>query len=122
MPSPKSTSPAFSSPALASIRGPSFGKVFSHVIEFLYEQCSLHITEKIDNSVKLGMRPNISFIRSNSSGSKPRSLAVSTVVNSRCSNLFLFFERMHKIRKKPRKAKGKRRKVLFKNKSYTINH
>src|SRR6202012_3577083 len=60
MPPPRSTSPAFSSPALASIRGPSLGRVFSQVIEFLYEQCSLHITEKIDNSVKFGVRPNIS--------------------------------------------------------------
>ena len=88
--SPRSTSPAFSSPALASIRGPSLGKVFNQVIEFLYEQCSLHITEKMDSSVKLGTRPNISFMRSNSSGSKPKSLAVSTVVNCRCSNVILF--------------------------------
>src|ERR1700761_3334813 len=100
MPSPRSTKPALSSPALASIRGPSLGRVLSQVIEFLYEQCSLHITAKIDSSVKLGTRPNISFMRSNSSGSKPKSLAVSTVVNSWCSNVVLFDERKHKIRKK----------------------
>src|ERR1700712_3910802 len=55
IPSPRSTKPAFSSPALASIRGPSLGRVFNQVIEFLYEQCSLHITENIDSSVKLGV-------------------------------------------------------------------
>ena len=44
-PSPMSTMPAFSSPAFTSMCGPSLGKVLSHLMEFLYEQCSLHITE-----------------------------------------------------------------------------
>src|SRR5476649_724456 len=107
MPSPKSTNPAFSSPALASIRGLSFGKVFSHVMEFLYEQCSLHITEKIESSVKLGTRPNISFIRSNSSGSRPRSLAVWVVVRSCCSNFICFLSGCPKLGKRAGMRKEK---------------
>src|SRR6185437_6227373 len=110
-PPPKSTRPAFSSPAFASIRGLSLGRVFNQVMEFLYEQCSLHITAKIESSVKLGARPSISFIRSNSSGSKPKSLAVSTVVNSWCSNVFRLFRGSTKLGKKGGKAKGKRQKV-----------
>ena len=107
MPSPKSTNPAFSSPALASMRSLSLGKVFSQVMEFLYEQCSLHITAKMDSSVKLGTRPNISIIRSNSSGSKPKSLAVSTVVNSWCSNVILFYLKgCAKVGKKAERKKG----------------
>ena len=46
-PSPISMTPAFSSPALTSTRGPSVGNFFSSSLEFLYEQCSLHMTEKI---------------------------------------------------------------------------
>src|SRR5665213_127666 len=114
-PPPKSTRPAFSSPAFASIRGLSLGKVFNQVMEFLYEQCSLHITAKIESSVKLGTRPNISFIRSNSSGSKPRSLAVSTVVNSWCSNVIRLFRGSTKLGKnvegERQKVKGKRQKI-----------
>ena len=44
-PPPMSTSPAFSSPAAASRPGPSRGSVLSRAMEFLYEQCSLHMTE-----------------------------------------------------------------------------
>src|ERR1051325_2720701 len=74
-----STNPAFSSPASASMCGPFLGRVFNHTMEFLYEQCSLHITEYMDNSVKLGVRPRISLILSYSSGRSPSCLAVSTV-------------------------------------------
>jgi len=75
-PSPMSTKPAFSSPASTKRRFPSLGKVFSHRIEFLYEQCSDHMTEKMLNSVKFGTRPSIFFIRSNSSSDNPSARAV----------------------------------------------
>src|SRR5688572_4600032 len=86
-PSPISTRPAFSSPALASMRGESFGSFFSQTILFLYEQCSLHITEKILSSVKFGVRPSMDLIFSNSSSNRPSCLAVSTVVRV-CSTGF----------------------------------
>ncbi len=50
-PSPMSTSPAFSSPAAARRFSPSRGSVLRRAIEFLYEQCSLHITEYTPSSV-----------------------------------------------------------------------
>src|SRR5256714_10246240 len=70
-PSPISTTPAFSSPALTRIFSPVVGNFFSSFFEFLYEQCSLHMTEKIPSSVKFGSRPRIFLIRSNSSGVRP---------------------------------------------------
>src|SRR5438874_13561176 len=51
--------------------GPVVGNFFSSFREFLYEQCSLHMTEKIPSSVKFGSRPRIFLIRSNSSGVRP---------------------------------------------------
>src|SRR5437867_2190113 len=60
--------PAFSSPAPTRMRRDLVGKVLSSGRLFLYEQCSLHITEKIPNSVYVGSRPRIAFTRSNSSG------------------------------------------------------
>src|ERR1041385_5206385 len=51
--------------------GPVVGNFFSSRREFLYEQCSLHMTEKIPSSVKFGSRPRIFLIRSNSSGVRP---------------------------------------------------
>src|SRR5205823_14284047 len=51
--------------------GPMVGNFLSSFLEFLYEQCSLHMTEKIPNSVKFGSRPRIFFIRSNSFGVRP---------------------------------------------------
>src|SRR5947207_5567848 len=74
-----STTPAFSSPALTRIFGPVVGSFFSSFLEFLYEQCSLHITEKIPSSVKFGSRPRIFLIRSNSSGVSPCSATSSGV-------------------------------------------
>src|SRR6059036_3897907 len=46
-PSPMSTTPAFSSPALTRMFGPVVGNFLSSFFEFLYEQCSLHMTEKM---------------------------------------------------------------------------
>jgi hypothetical protein len=51
--------------------GPVVGNFFSSRREFLYEQCSLHITEKMPSSVKFGSRPRIFLMRSNSSGVSP---------------------------------------------------
>src|SRR5436190_5601328 len=51
--------------------GPVMGNFFNSRREFLYEQCSLHITEKIPSSVKLGSRSRIFLMRSNSSGARP---------------------------------------------------
>src|SRR4029077_8137745 len=66
-----STTPAFSSPALTKMFGPTVGNFLSSRREFLYEQCSLHMTEKIPSSVKFGSRPRIFLMRSNSSGVRP---------------------------------------------------
>src|SRR5205814_9714774 len=66
-----STTPAFSSPALTIMFRAVVGNFFSSRREFLYEQCSLHITEKIPSSVKFGSRPSILLMRSNSSGVRP---------------------------------------------------
>src|SRR6056297_2957343 len=81
-PSPISTNPAFSSPASTSRCGPFLGRVLSHRMEFLYEQCSDHMIEKIESSVKLGVRPRTFLIISNSSGRSPRSFACSSVDSS----------------------------------------
>src|SRR5206468_6969132 len=59
--------------------GPVVGNFFSSRREFLYEQCSLHMTEKIPSSVKLGSRPRIFLMRSNSSGMRPCSATTSGV-------------------------------------------
>ena len=62
----------------------------------------------MESSVKFGTRPSISFIRSNSSGSKPKSLAVSRVVNSRCSKvLIVFLKGSAKLEKKGERMKEK---------------
>src|SRR5579862_101582 len=66
-PPPMSMTPAFSSPALTRTRCPSVGNFFNSGREFLYEQCSLHMTEKMPVSVWLGSRPRICRMRSNSS-------------------------------------------------------
>src|SRR4029077_19210286 len=59
--------------------GPVVGNFFSSFLEFLYEQCSLHMTEKIPSSVKFGSRPRIFLMRSNSSGVRPCSATSSGV-------------------------------------------
>src|SRR5436305_4022 len=77
-PSPISTTPAFS-PGPQITRGPSVGSVFSQTFDDLYEQCSLHIAEKMPSSVRFGVRPRIATARSNSSRLRPISAASSGV-------------------------------------------
>src|SRR5882762_4842650 len=60
--------PAFSSPAPTRIFGDFVGNVRSKGRLFLYEQCSLHITEKIPSSVYDGSRPRMALSFSYSSG------------------------------------------------------
>src|SRR5213079_2351959 len=60
--------------------GPVVGNFFNSFFEFLYEQCSLHITEKIPSSVKFGSRPRIFLIRLNSSGVSPCFATISGVI------------------------------------------
>src|SRR3954468_4286077 len=78
-PSPISTTPAFS-PGPQITRGPSVGKVRSHTFDDLYEQCSLHITEKMPSSVRFGVRPRIAQARANSLALSPCSAASSGVM------------------------------------------
>src|SRR6267143_3098625 len=92
-PSPISTTPAFSSPALTKMFGPVVGNFFSSFLEFLYEQCSLHMTEKIPSSVKLGSRPRIFLIRSNSSGVRPCCLMSSGVTAGSAVGIWLIIGR-----------------------------
>ncbi len=54
-----STTPAFS-PGPWMTRGPVVGNFFRWTREDLYEQCSLHIAEKMPSSTRLGSRPRIS--------------------------------------------------------------
>src|SRR5262245_15122833 len=75
-PSPMSITPAFS-PGPQMTRGPVVGSRRSHFLDDLYEQCSLHITEKMPSSVRLGVRPMIATARANSSGVSPCSLTTS---------------------------------------------
>src|SRR5260370_25994481 len=77
-PSPISMTPAFS-PGPQMTRGPVVGSVFSQIFEDLYEQCSLHIAEKMPVSVRFGVRPRIAQARSNSSAESPISAASSAV-------------------------------------------
>src|SRR5881396_620145 len=98
-PSPISTTPAFSSPALTRIFAPVVGNFFSSFLEFLYEQCSLHITEKIPSSVKFGSRPRIFLTRSNSSGVRPCCLTSSGVTTgSACGVLLVISVLCYRIR------------------------
>src|SRR5262245_38275192 len=69
-PSPISTTPAFS-PGPWMTWGPFVGSVFSHTFEDLYEQCSLHMTEKMPSSVKFGARPMMERMRAYSSDVRP---------------------------------------------------
>src|SRR5207249_11883308 len=73
-----STTPAFS-PGPQITRGPVVGKVLSQIFEDLYEQCSLHIAEKMPSSVMFGVRPRIATARSNSSSVSPCSAARAAV-------------------------------------------
>src|SRR3984893_10405109 len=77
-PSPISTTPAFS-PGPQITRGPVVGNVLSQTFDDLYEQCSLHIAEKMPSSVMFGVRPRIATARSNSSSVSPSSVARAAV-------------------------------------------
>src|SRR5271163_393376 len=77
-PSPISTTPAFS-PGPQITRGPVVGRVLSQIFEDLYEQCSLHMTEKTPSSVGFGTRPRIATTRSNSASVRPCSAASAAV-------------------------------------------
>src|SRR5260370_42381843 len=78
-PSPISTTPAFS-PGPQMTRGPVVGSRRSHLREDLYGQCSLHITEKMPSSVRLGVRPRMRTARANSSGRKPDYATISRLL------------------------------------------
>src|SRR5687768_13005728 len=69
-PSPMSTTPAFS-PGPWITRGPDVGRVRSHFLDDLYEQCSFHIAEKMPSSVSVGLRPISCRILPYSSGLRP---------------------------------------------------
>src|SRR5215469_14513996 len=73
-----STTPAFS-PGPQITRGPVVGRVLSQIFDDLYEQCSLHIAEKIPSSVRFGVRPRMATARSNSSPVSPISAASAAV-------------------------------------------
>ena len=72
--------PAFS-PGPQMTCGPSVGRVRNHFFEDLYEQCSFHMAEKMPSSVKFGMRPIISRMRSYSSGLRPCAAINSGVIS-----------------------------------------
>src|SRR5271165_794870 len=78
-PSPISTTPAFS-PGPQMTCGPEVGNVLSQFFDDLYEQCSLHMTEKTPSSVRFGTRPRIVMARSNSCSVDPCSAASSGVI------------------------------------------
>src|ERR1043165_2408331 len=72
---------------------PLVGNFLSSFLEFLYEQCSLHITEKIPSSVKFGSRPRILLMRSNSSGVRPCCLMSSGVTAGSAVGIWLVIDR-----------------------------
>src|ERR1700729_659139 len=79
-PSPMSMMPAFS-PGPCTTRRLRVGNRFRCTREDLYEQCSLHITLKIPNSVIVGSRPPRSCLTfSYSSGVRPCSRTISGVM------------------------------------------
>src|SRR5271154_751797 len=77
-PSPISITPAFS-PGPQITCGPVVGRVLRWMRDDLYEQCSLHITEKMPSSVKFGVRPRLLTMRANSSVLSPNSSASASV-------------------------------------------
>src|SRR5450755_4686997 len=78
-PSPISITPAFS-PGPWITHGALVGSFFSHTFEDLYEQCSLHIAEKMPSSTMVGVRPMIFSRRSYSSGASPCSATTCGVI------------------------------------------
>src|SRR5207244_5293496 len=73
--------------------GPVVGNFLNSRREFLYEQCSLHITEKIPSSVKFGSRPRILLMRSNSSGVSPCRLMSSEVTAGSAVGVWLVIDK-----------------------------
>src|ERR1700756_2121200 len=73
-----STTPAFS-PGPCTTNFPRVGNRFKCTLLDLYEQCSLHITEKIPSSVIFGSRPRIFCMCVYSSFVTPCSAAISGV-------------------------------------------
>src|SRR5216684_4563035 len=73
-----STTPAFS-PGPCTTSLPRVGRRFRCTLLDLYEQCSLHITEKMPSSVMFGSRTRICWMRAYSSGVTPCSAAISGV-------------------------------------------
>src|SRR5689334_21886366 len=65
-----SITPAFS-PGSWITHGALVGSPRKWIFDYLYEQCSFHIVEKIPSSVKLGARPMSLRMRSYSSGFSP---------------------------------------------------
>src|SRR5438105_15493973 len=78
--------------------GPVVGNFFNSWREFLYEQCSLHITEKIPSSVKLGSRPRIFLMRINSSGVRPCLATTSGVTSGSRAAFGIEERRLAKLR------------------------
>src|SRR5476649_2245041 len=74
-----SITPAFS-PGTWITHGAVVGSFFSHTFEDLYEQCSLHIAEKMPSSTMVGVRPMILSRRSYSSGARPCSATTCGVI------------------------------------------
>src|SRR5205085_2187804 len=80
-PPPTSTTPAFS-PGPCSTRGPLVGRCLRKRRDDLYEQCSLHIAEKIPSSTRFGSRPSIERMRAYSSGERPCAATTCSVMAS----------------------------------------
>src|SRR6185312_16542622 len=78
-PSPISITPAFS-PGPWITQGALVGSFFRWARVDLYEQCSLHITEKMPSSTKEGSRPIKVRMRSYSASDSPCSRTISGVI------------------------------------------
>src|SRR5471032_2144760 len=78
-PSPMSMTPAFS-PGPWITHGALVGNFFSHTLEDLYDQCSLHMAEKMPSSTIVGVRPMILSRRSYSSAARPCSATTFGVI------------------------------------------
>src|SRR5947209_1447803 len=74
-----SMTPAFS-PGPWITHGALVGSFFSHTFEDLYEQCSLHMAEKMPSSTIVGVRPMILSRRSYSSVARPCSATTCGVI------------------------------------------
>src|SRR6266536_1726852 len=74
-PSPASTTPAFSPmpTSSASVFGALSANCFRWILDDLYEQCSLHMTEYMVSSELVGRRPRICLTRAYSSSLSPSS-------------------------------------------------